>query len=346
MNVVETENLTKIYRGNQPDDGRSWGDALVDLAKRAWRRPEEKAVVDGVSVDVRAGELFGIVGSNGAGKTTFLKLLSCLVYPDHGQAVVNGYDLVRQRSAVRRSVVIAKAGGWMSCLWQLSGRENLLFRARMCGLSGKEAARRADYVLERLELEHQAAGHSWSWSAGELQRFSLGLCFIARTPLVMLDEPTSHLDPHVARLIREFIREDLSREGGQTVMMSTHYLEEADQLCDRVAIFFKGRVLACDSPSVLRARYAADSIPELWVSGYRASLGEQIRESLGLAELIEHFEDVASGRARLRPKWGGHPEPDRLRSALEAQCVTVLEVRDVEPTLDDVYFRLCREKVT
>jgi ABC-type multidrug transport system ATPase subunit len=346
MNAVETENLTKTYRGEAPDDGRSWGDALVGMAKRAIRPPEAKTVVDRVSLEVREGELFGIVGSNGAGKTTFLKLLSCLVYPDDGRATVNGFDLRRQRSAVRRSVVIAKAGGWMSTLWQLNGRENLLFRARMCGLSAQEGERRASYVLQRLELEHQAGEHSWSWSAGELQRFSLGLCFIARTPVVMLDEPTSHLDPHVARLIREFISDDLIRDGGQTVLMSTHYLEEADQLCDRVAVFSHGRVLACDTPPALRARYAPDRVPELWVTGYRGSVGEEIRKDPNVAELIEHFEDVATGRARLRPTWTERPDPEALRSRLETHGVTVLEVREVEPTLDEVYVRLSRERVT
>lgn len=346
MNIVETDDLTKVYRGEPPPESRSWPDAIVDLAKRAWKRPDERAVVDGVSLEVRQGELFGIVGSNGAGKTTFLKLLSCLVYPDRGGATVNGNDLERQRSDARRSVVIAKAGGWMSCLWQLNGRENLLFRARMCGLSDREANRRADHILERLELTHKAHEYSWSWSAGELQRFSLGLCFVARTPLVMLDEPTSHLDPHVARLIREFIREDLSRAHGQTVIMSTHYLEEADQLCDRVAVFYKGGVAACDSPSALRARYAPDRIPELWVTRYRASVGEEIRQRLGLAELIEHFEDVATGRARLRPKWHERSDTEALRAELVDLGTTVLDVREVDPTLDDVYFRLCREKVT
>lgn len=345
MNAIETENLTKVYRG-EPPDTKSWGDALVELAKRAIKRPEEKRVVDGVSMQVKEGELFGIVGSNGAGKTTFLKLLSCLIAHDTGDATVNGFDLRRQRNDVRRSVVIAKAGGWMSCLFQLSGRENLLFRARMCGLPSKEAEQRADFVLERLELTSKANEYSWSWSAGEMQRFSLGLCFIARTPIVMLDEPTSHLDPHVARLIREFAREDLCREGGQTVLMSTHYLEEADLLCDRVGIFYKGKLLAADSPSALRRRYAPDRLVELEVAGYRASAGDEVREELGLAELIEHFEDVATGRARLHPKWKGTPDREALQNALVRRGISIRDVREVDATLDDVYFRLCREKLT
>lgn len=345
MNAIETDDLTKIYRG-EPSDTKSWGDAIVDLAKRAIKRPEAKRVVDGVSLQVKEGELFGIVGSNGAGKTTFLKLLSCLVRADSGTAAVNGFDLRRQHNDVRRSVVIAKAGGWMSCLFQLTGRENLLFRARLCGLSRKEAEQRANFVLERLELTAKAHQYSWNWSAGEMQRFSLGLCFIARTPVVMLDEPTSHLDPHVARLIREFAREDLCREGGQTVLMSTHYLEEADLLCDRVGIFYRGKLLAADSPSALRRQYAPDRLVELSVSGYHASAGEQVRAELGLTELIEHFEDVATGRARLHPKWKERPDRETLRKALTQRGITIRDVREVDSTLADVYFRLCREKVT
>lgn len=344
MNAVETEELTKAYHGNPVED-RSWGDALIDVAKRAVCRPGEKVVLDAVSLEVGQGEMFGIVGSNGAGKTTFLKLLSCLVYPDRGRALVNGYDLVRQRSAVRRSVVIAKAGGWMSTLWQLSGRENLMFRGKMCGLSTSEARQRTEYVLDRLEFQRQADSHSWSWSAGELQKFSLGLCFIARTPLVLLDEPTSHLDPHVSRLVREFVREDLNRDAGQTVLMSTHYLEEADQMCDRAAVFYQGKVLACDRPAALKARYAPESIDEFWVTGYRSGVGEEIRDRLGIAEIVEHFEDIATGRARLRPEWRDRPAPEALRAALREHDVTVIECRSAAPTLDDVYFRLCRERI-
>ncbi|MBI2940266.1 MAG: ABC transporter ATP-binding protein [Chloroflexi bacterium] len=220
--AVEAWGLTKTFDGKPPGENRSWVEAAAEGIRHVVRPPERKTVVDAVSLSVARGELFGVVGSNGAGKTTLLKLLSCLLYPDGGGGVVNGYDLLRERTSVRRSVVIARAGGWMGMLWQLTGRENLLFRARLCGLAGREAARRADYVLDRLEIAHKAHEHSWSWSAGESQKFNLAMTFIARTPLVILDEPTAHLDPRVSRLVREFVKEELHGRNGQTVLMGTH----------------------------------------------------------------------------------------------------------------------------
>ncbi len=342
--AVETHELTKRFRGKPADEQRSWADALVELAKRALHPPETRTVVDRVSLSVRRGEFFGIIGSNGAGKTTLLKMLACLLYPDAGRGTVNGHDILRQRNDVRRSVVIAKAGGWMSTLWQLSGWENLLFRARMCGLSRTEALERARYVVERLEIGDKASEHSWSWSAGEAQKFSLAMTFIARTPVVMLDEPTSHLDPHVSRLVREFVREDLNRQNGQTVIMSTHYLEEAELMCDRVAILREGVVLACDTPAALKRTYAPDPILELRVRRYAPEIGEAAKESLGIVELIEHFEDIATGHARLRPKWAGEPDAAMLINELGVRGVEVLSVGSTEPTLDDVYFRLAKEE--
>lgn len=343
--TVETRSLTKTFKGKPPGEQRSWTDALVEAGKHAFRPPEKKTVVDDISIAVEPGEFFGIIGSNGAGKTTFLKMLACLLYPDSGEGTVNGYDILRERNSVRRSVVIAKAGGWMSTLWQLTGRDNLLFRARMCGLSKAEAEERAEYVLDRLEIQDKANEHSWSWSAGEQQKFSLAMTFIARTPVVMLDEPTSHLDPHVSRLVREFIREDLNRQNGQTVIMSTHYLEEADLMCDRVAVFREGRMLACDTPSALKRTYAPDPILEMQVSNYAPEIGIEVREKLGIAELIERFEDITTGRARLRPKWAGSLDPNSLCRKLEAGGVKVISTQNVEPTLDDVYFRLAKERI-
>ena len=314
--------------------------------KHLFRPPKQKTVVDHVSLSVRSGEFFGIIGSNGAGKTTFLKMLSCLLCPDAGGGRVNGHDLVRQRSDVRRSVALAPAGGFLGMLWQLSGRENLLFRARLCGIPAAEAERRADYVLGRLEVAYKAHEHSWNWSAGERQKFALAMTFMARTPLVMLDEPTSHLDPRVSRLVREFVKGELNQRNGQTVMMSTHYLEEADLLCDRVAILREGQILACDTPARLKQIYAPERILEIRATGYRREAGRRAKERCGLAQLLEHFEDVTTGQVRLRPKWpDGVIDPDGLCRELAASGVAITAAERVAPTLDDVYFQLAREQI-
>ena len=341
--AVETRELCKDFKESESSNRSLFG-ALTGGVRELLRPPKKRRVVDHISLSIAHGEFFGIVGPNGAGKTTFLKLLCCMLYPDGGSGSVNNHDLLRDRVSVRRSVVISPAQAWngVGLLWQLTGRENLMFRARMSGVPKAEANRRTDYVLERLGLAEKARAHSWGWSAGELHKMTLAMTFIARTPVVILDEPTSHLDPRVSRQIREFAKEELGGRNGQTVILSTHYLDEADMLCDRVAIFHKGRVLASDTPAALKRTYARERILEIRALNYTSPIGERIKQKLQLLELLEQFEDTASGRVKLRPKSSTVPDVTLLRSELEAEGVEVLSVKWVMPTLEDVYFQLTK----
>jgi len=215
-----------------------------------------------------------------------------------------------------------------------------MFRARMSGVPKAEAQRRTDYVLERLGMAEKARAQSWGWSGGELHKMTLAMTFIARTPIVILDEPTSHLDPRVSRQIREFAKEELNGRNGQTVILSTHYLDEADMLCDRVAILHKGRVLACDTPAELKRTLAPERILELRALNYTPAIGERVKQKLQLVELFEHFEDTATGQVKLRPKRSTTLDVAMLRRELEAEGVEVLSAKKVMPTLEDVYFQL------
>jgi ABC-2 type transport system ATP-binding protein len=344
--AVETWNLTKRYKGGPPKGNPSWTSALARSLIRLARPPRMKTIIDGVSLAVKRGEFFGIVGSNGAGKTTLLKLLSCLLYPDDGGGQVNGYDLLRERTAIRRSVVISKAQGWLGLLWQLTGRENLMFHARLCGIPGKAARERIDHVLKRLDIAHKADNYTWEWSTGETQKFNLAATFIARTPIVILDEPTSHLDPQVAREIREFVKVEMNKANGQTIIMTTHYLEEASLLCDRVAILHGGQIRACDTPSALKSTYVPDRILEVRATNYTEEIGQRLREKCGLQELLETFEDIMTGQVRLRPKWPESSEAlDHFCEELKAEGAVITAIHRVTPTLDDVYFYITQEKV-
>ncbi len=336
--AVETRDLCKDFKDSKRNVN------LVGAVRGLLHPPKKRRVVDHVSLSIAQGEFFGIVGPNGAGKTTFLKLLCCMIYPDGGGGSVNNHDLLRERVSVRRSVVISPAQAWngVGLLWQLTGRENLMFRARMSGVPKSEASRRTDYVLERLGMTEKARTQSWGWSAGELHKMTLAMTFIARTPIVILDEPTSHLDPRVSRQIREFAKEELGRRNGQTVLFSTHYLDEADMLCDRVAILQKGRVLACDTPEELKRTFVRERMLEIRAVNYTSPIGERIKQKLQLVELLEQFEDTASGRVKLRPKSLNVPDVTLLRSEFEAEGVEVLSVKWVTPTLEDVYFQLTK----
>lgn len=344
--AVQTWDLTKSFKANAVGDDLPWFWAAIVGVKNRLSPPPKKTVVDHISFTVKTGEFFGILGANGAGKTTLLKLLSGILYPDSGSGTVNSHDLLRDRMAVRKSVATSKAQGWLGLLWQLSGRENLLFRARMAGVPGREANKRVDEILERLDLARKARSYSWELSAGETQKFNLATTFISRAPLVMLDEPTSHLDPQVAREVRAFIKQDLNKANGQTVIMSTHYLEEADLLCDRVAMIHEGKLVAFDSPAALRRTYVPDPILELRAENYASEIGEAAKAKCGLTEMIERFEDLATGRVRLRPKWPGRSgDLDALCGELKAQGVVITSVRSVEPTLDDVYFQVTQGRI-
>jgi ABC-2 type transport system ATP-binding protein len=344
--IVQTWNLGKRYKRTVRLRGnilKRTGAAMRNLI----RRPEYQWVLQDVSLTIRQGEFFGVVGPNGAGKTTFLKLLSGLLYPDCGSGQVYGYDLLRDRGQVRRSVVIAPAQAWngVGILWQLTCRGNLLFRARLCGIRQAEALARADQVLERLQMAKKANDYTWNLSAGELHKLSLAMTFIAKTPLVILDEPTSHLDPEASRLIREFAKEELNRKNGQTVVLSTHYLEEADALCDRLAVFHQGRLLDCDTPAALKQRHLPGPIMQIRAVNYSPDIGRRVKQQSGLLDMLEDFEDMATGLVKLGPIWGDRPmNTEALRRNLESEAVRVISMKAVPPTLDHVYFQMTRSE--
>ena len=345
-NAVEVDSLRKVYRGKPVDFQAAWSEGLLHTLKNRLEG-EQMVALDSVELEVRAGELFGVIGSNGAGKTTLLKLLACLLYPDGGTARVNGFDIKKQRTNARRSVVAVKAQGWLGLLWQLTGRQNLIFQAMMCGLSAGEAAERVDQVISTLELSGKAGDYSWNWSAGELQKFNLAMSMVARTPVVLFDEPTAHLDPRVAGQVRRLMKECLNEVNGQTVIMSSHYLDEADLLCDRVAIIEKGKIIACDAPTILKQRYCKNEIHEVWVENFSADLIPALKKSAGIQGILEHYEDPAAGKARLRIYWmETGPRMPRLLSRLEATGVKARKIALAPPSLDDVYFHLTKGKIT
>ena len=346
INAVEVDSLRKVYRGKPVDFQAAWTEALLHALKNRLKG-EVKTALDGIDLEIRTGEFFGIIGSNGAGKTTLLKLLSCLIYPDGGTARVNGFDIRKQRMAARRSTIVIKAQGWLGMLWQLTGRQNLLFQAKMCGLPASEAAAKVDQVLSALEVEEKANDYSWNWSAGEQQKFNLAMSMVARTPIVLFDEPTAHLDPHIAGQVRRFMKEWINGSNGQTVIMSSHYLEEADLLCDRVAILDEGKIIACDAPASLTQRYCKNEIHEVWVENFSSDLIAPLKEKAGIQEILEHYEDSSAGKARLRVYWkDAKPEMHALLRGLEEQGVRTRKTALAKPSLDDVYFHLTKGKIT
>ncbi|MEA2206671.1 MAG: type transport system ATP-binding protein [Blastocatellia bacterium] len=222
---------------------------LKKLFRKRFKPPVE-ALRD-VSFDIREGEIFGLIGPNGAGKTTLTKIIATLVQPTLGSVTVKGYDSVRNDEEVRRQVGLATAEE-RSFYWRLSAEENLVFFARLYGLSEIAASKRIRELMERFELQDLARRRFGELSTGNKQRLAVARAMLANPPVLLLDEPTRSLDPLAAARMRSLIK-SLTTEGSRvTVLLTSHNLLEVEELCERVAIIGGGSILALDSPKKLR----------------------------------------------------------------------------------------------
>jgi ABC-2 type transport system ATP-binding protein len=216
-------------------------------------RKKEITALERVSIQVNEGELFGILGPNGAGKTTLIKVLCTLILPNEGTAYVNGYDVVEDGEKVKASIGLVTSEE-RSFYWRLTGRKNLEFFASLHNFSNSagKTKSRIDEVLRLVGLEDRADDRFSNYSSGMKHRMAIARGLLNDPAILFLDEPTRSLDPYAAQKLREFIKEDLVREQRKTVFLSTHHLEEAEQLCDRIAIIDKARIKACGTLNALR----------------------------------------------------------------------------------------------
>ncbi|KPV47830.1 ABC transporter ATP-binding protein, partial [Kouleothrix aurantiaca] len=209
------------------------------------------------------------LGPNGAGKTTTLRMLSTLLQPSAGRATINGYDLASQPDMVRRNLG-AVLTGERSIYWKLTGRENLEYFAALYHLPPDVARRRVAELLERLGLANRANDAVEGYSSGMKQRIAIAKALLASPPVVLLDEPTVGLDPQSARNLRELILE--IKGEGRTVLLTTHYMEEADLLCDRVGIIDLGKIIALDTPAALKRSIRQLDVMQLEVEAFDEAL--------------------------------------------------------------------------
>src|SRR5262245_48129439 len=240
MNIIETNKLRKTFKVRQGKDKQT-------------NTVEE---VKGIDLQVSEGEIFGFLGPNGAGKTTTLRMLTTLIPPTDGEACVAGYDLRRESGQVRRRIgYVSQAGGTDATA---TGRENLMLQAQLYGLSRAEAEQRTNTLLAALELESFADRISSAYSGGQRRRLDLALGMVHGPELLFLDEPNTDLDPQSRDHLREEVRK--LRAGGATIFLTTHYLEEADALADRLAIIDDGLIVAEGTPDALKQQIAGDVV--------------------------------------------------------------------------------------
>ena len=284
--------------------------------------------LDGVSFSVRKGEVFGLLGPNGAGKSTTVRVLATLTKPDAGHALVAGRDVAREPAAVRRSIGYVPQQSGVDR--EATGRENLTLQGRIQGLGGAELRRRVDELLELLGLGEAADRIAKTYSGGMKRRLDIGLGLVHRPQVLFLDEPTTGLDPE-ARAAMWGELERLAARESLTVLLTTHYLEEADKLADRLAIVSRGRIVVEGTPEDLKRDLRGDSVT-VELGDAQAEDAAAIVAALGAVE-----EAVVDGRIlRARVEHGGSAVPGIL-SALEARGIAVASVTVARPSLDDVY---------
>lgn len=213
--------------------------------------------VNGLTFDVEAGEIFGLLGPNGAGKTTTLRILTGRLLPTSGNAWVGGYNVVDERQMIKSNIGVVFE--YQNIYERLSGRDNLRFAARLYGVNGS----RVESVLSQVGLVEKAGVRAKKYSNGMKQRLLIARALLHEPQVLFFDEPTRGLDPHVARDIRAMVG-DLAHRG-VTVFLTTHYMEEADRLCDRVAIIDHGSIVALDSPQNLKTTHGATSLEDVFV---------------------------------------------------------------------------------
>jgi ABC-2 type transport system ATP-binding protein len=292
--------------------------------------PKGVRALDGLSFSVPAGTLFALLGPNGAGKSTTVKILTTLTRADSGDALVAGHDVRREPDAVRRAIGVVgqKNSGGVSD----TGRENLALQGRMYGLRGGELKARVDELLERFDLWDAANRVVRGYSGGMHRRLDIAMGLVHRPRVLFLDEPTTGLDPEV----RAEMWEEISalRDDGVTILLTTHYLEEADRLANQVAIVDRGRIVAAGTPDELKGELRGDAVQiELAEPPGDGEVRKAFADLDGVGEVV-----LGERSLRARADDGAAAVPVML-AALENQGVRVASVMVSRPSLDDVYLR-------
>lgn len=307
--VIQTENLTKTFSFNR----------------------QTVEAVKGINLTVNSGEIFGFLGPNGAGKTTTMRMLTTLLKPTAGTAMVAGYDLATQQDLVRTRIgYVSQAGGLER---SATARENLTLQARIYGQSKAEAQQRVDTLIKEFELEEFADRYVETYSGGQKRRTDIVLGLVHHPTLLFLDEPTVGLDPQSRAHIWEKIR-TLAQQG-MTIFLTTHYLDEADNLCDRVAIVDHGTIVALDTPAALKRMIANDSI----VLGIPPALIAALDTTTFFVS-IPTIKDICKEEESIRlfVENGETVLPQILRLC-DAANIQLTSIELHHPTLDDVFLQ-------
>ncbi len=325
--AVETRDITRVFAGKR------------HLLRR--KRPREDGeesegpvtALDGVTLQINEGELFGLLGPNGAGKTTLIKILCTLLLPTSGQAYVAGYDVAKDVFPIRQRISMV-SGGETTGYGLLTTRENIWMFSQFYGVPSKVANDRIDELMDVFDLRDRRDSKVRTLSTGQRQKMNMIRGFVTDPDILFLDEPTVGLDVNAARTIRDYVLKWLQEQKDKTVLLTTHYMAEADEMCDRIAIIDEGRVLACDAPENLKKMVRLDTTFRLEVDPLKDTT------VFGKIEGVKNFsvkQDSSENITYLTFILDGEAPVADILSSIMAQGSRVHSLQKSEPSLEDVF---------
>jgi ABC-2 type transport system ATP-binding protein len=321
-------NLTKTFKTKIPNGG---------FFTRQTRRIN---AVDNLNLNIKKGELFGLLGPNGAGKTTLVKILCTLLPPDDGTATVNGFNVAKQQMQVKQSIGTIFSVGERGFFWRLTGYSNLEFFAAINNVPRSGRKQRIMEVLELVGMQEKAFEIFQKYSGGMKRKLALARALLADPPILLLDEPTTGLDVTSSRNIRDFIKNDLSKKHGKTVLYTTHYIEEVSQMCDRVGIMNKGKIVALDTPEALRGMTKKGEIVDIVVKNMSEDQVNSLRGLDGVSSLAAEVQDSVLGQTRLRVRLEHVNSLPTVLDFFFREKIKLFSFRQEEPTLEDAFIEL------
>jgi ABC-2 type transport system ATP-binding protein len=329
--AVETRDLTRIFAGKRKRSKRKQAAAANGADGSG-----PVTALDRVTMQIDEGELFGLLGPNGAGKTTLIKILATLLLPTSGHAFVAGHDVAKDVFPIRQRINMV-SGGETSGYGLLTARENVWMFSQFYGVPSKVAKQRIDELMHVFGLWDKRDAKVRMLSTGQRQKMNMIRGFVTDPDILFLDEPTLGLDVNAARVIREYVTNWVKKRSGKTVLLTTHYMMEADELCDRIAIIDKGRILACDTPSNLKRMIHHDTTFRLEVDTMRDTASFT---SISGVKNFSAKDDLASGRTSLTFILEDESPVADILSSITTRGSKVHSLQKSEPTLEDVFISM------
>jgi ABC-2 type transport system ATP-binding protein len=344
--TIETANLTKRFAKKRHR-------GIFNFLRRDREKKKQKEnneftlALNKVSINIRQGELFGLLGPNGSGKTTMIKCLSTILIPDEGTASINGFDVVKETAMVRASIGMV-VGGERTLYWKLTARDNLMYFSSLYKMQKYYAKKRIEELLHIFDLSDRADERLEDYSTGMRQKVAIARALLHDPPILLLDEPTIGLDPNFSRQIRGQIRE-LSKKYGKTIFLTTHYMDEADQLCDRIAFINRGNIIAIETPNKLKSMLKDKELVEISVYDPPTDIIKNLAFLLPRTEVMKLIPGNENEGTPSRIKIIGKTAQENVGiiiDFLRKEDVRIGGLNIGIPTLEDVFIKMTGSKLS